>query len=187
MLETFSNIYDSYQKILQKFSFHESRLIKRNRASIEISFQSIKQESNTDRIKPRPHDIIPNHFEVFSFFLVQLFMFLWIYIVLNTLSLFQLNIIIFFIFFFFSFTFIIQKKKKKNHNPPKPPKKKERKKEKMVSLNLQSLTMANLVYHLVYLTMQMQWPNFHCDMQQKSVSFLHPHRLPLKFIVCHLV
>ena len=70
MLETFSNIYDSYQKILQKFSFHESRLIKRNWASIEISFQSIKQESNTDRIKPRPHDIIPNHFEVFSFFLV---------------------------------------------------------------------------------------------------------------------
>ena len=37
---------------------------------IEISFQSIKQESNTDRIKPRHHDIIPNHFEVFSFFLV---------------------------------------------------------------------------------------------------------------------
>ena len=125
MLETFSNIYDSYQKILQKFSFHESRLIKRNRASIEISFQSIKQESNTDRIKPRPHDIIPNHFEVFSFFLVQLFMFLWIYIILNTLSLFQLNIII---FSFFIHIYSPKKKKKTTTHPNHQKRKKERKK-----------------------------------------------------------
>ena len=66
-------------------------------------------------------------------------------------------------FLFFSFTFIVPQKKKKPQ--PTQTTKKERKKErKMVSLNLQSLTMANLVYHLVYLTTQMQWPNFHCDM-----------------------
>ena len=65
-------------------------------------------------------------------------------------------------FLFFSFTFIVPPKKKPQ---PTQTTKKERKKEKkMVSLNLQSLTMANLMYHLVYLTMQMQWPNFHCDM-----------------------
>ena len=86
-------------------------------------------------------------------------MFLWIYIILNTLSLFQLNIII-----FFFFIHIYSPKKKKKPQPTQTTKKERKKERKMVSLNLQSLTMANLVYHLVYLTTQMQWPNFHCDM-----------------------
>ena len=63
MLETFSNVQNSYQKILQKFSFHESRSIERNRASIEGFFRSIEQESNTDQIKPRLQDIIPRYFD----------------------------------------------------------------------------------------------------------------------------
>ena len=63
MLETFSNVQNSYQKILQKFSFHESQSIERNRASIEGFFRSIEQESNTDQIKPRLQDIIPRYFD----------------------------------------------------------------------------------------------------------------------------
>ena len=48
--ETFLNIQNNYQKILQKIKFYESRSIERNRVSIERAFQSIEQESNSNRI-----------------------------------------------------------------------------------------------------------------------------------------
>ena len=60
--EIFLNIQNSYQK----FNFHESQSIERNWASIEVSFQSIRRESNTDWIKSRLQDIIHHHFDRLS-------------------------------------------------------------------------------------------------------------------------
>ena len=57
--EIFLNIQNSYKK----FNFHESRLIERNWASIEVPFWSIKWKSNIDWIKSRLQDIIPHHFD----------------------------------------------------------------------------------------------------------------------------
>lgn len=49
MLEIFLNIQNSYQKILQKFQFYESRLIKGNQELIE-GFFSIDQMGIKQRL-----------------------------------------------------------------------------------------------------------------------------------------
>ena len=48
MLETFSNIQNSYWKFCRRFSFYESWSIESSFRSIECSFRSIKQKSSID-------------------------------------------------------------------------------------------------------------------------------------------
>ena len=62
-LEICLNVQNNYQKILQKFSFHESRSIEMNQVSIESSFRSIEQESSTNRNRQRLQYNFLHHFD----------------------------------------------------------------------------------------------------------------------------